>query len=42
MSIPSLAHTFAACEVEVDPETGAVEIIAYTSIDDCAGRSTRC
>jgi carbon-monoxide dehydrogenase large subunit len=35
MSIPSFAYTFAACEVEVDPETGAVEIIAYTSIDDC-------
>jgi carbon-monoxide dehydrogenase large subunit len=26
MSIPSFAYTFAACEVEVDPETGAVEI----------------
>ena len=35
MSIPSFAYTFAACEVEVDPATGAVEIIAYTSIDDC-------
>jgi carbon-monoxide dehydrogenase large subunit len=23
------------CEVEVDPETGVVEIAAYTSIDDC-------
>ena len=35
MSVPSFAYTSAVCEVEVDPETGAVEIIAYTSIDDC-------
>jgi carbon-monoxide dehydrogenase large subunit len=35
MSIPSFAYTFAACEVELDPATEAVEIIAYTSIDDC-------
>ena len=35
MSIPSFAYTCAACEVEVDPETGVVEVVRYTSIDDC-------
>jgi carbon-monoxide dehydrogenase large subunit len=35
MSIPSFAYTCAVCEVEVDPETGVVEIVRYTSIDDC-------
>jgi carbon-monoxide dehydrogenase large subunit len=35
MSIPSYAYTGAACEVEIDPETGVVEIVGYTSIDDC-------
>jgi aerobic carbon-monoxide dehydrogenase large subunit len=35
MSLPSFAYTFAVCEVEVDPETGIIEIVAYTSIDDC-------
>jgi len=35
MSIPSFAYTCAVCEVEVDPETGLVEIVRYTSIDDC-------
>ncbi|PYO21690.1 MAG: hypothetical protein DMD85_13355 [Candidatus Rokuibacteriota bacterium] len=25
----------AVCEVEVDPETGAVELVRYTSVDDC-------
>jgi len=35
MSIPSFAYTAAVCEVEVDPETGVVEIVRYTSIDDC-------
>jgi len=35
MSVPSFAYTSAVCEVEVDPETGVVEIAAYTSIDDC-------
>lgn len=35
MNIPSYAYTCAVCEVEVDPETGVVEIIGYVSIDDC-------
>jgi aerobic carbon-monoxide dehydrogenase large subunit len=35
MSIPSYAYTSAVCEVEIDPETGLVEVIGYTSIDDC-------
>src|SRR5438552_12992222 len=35
MSIPSYAYTCAVCEVEVDPETGLVEIVGYVSIDDC-------
>ena len=35
MSIPSYAYTCAVCEVEADPETGLVEVVRYTSIDDC-------
>ena len=35
MSIPSYAYTSAVCEVEVDPETGLVEVIRYASVDDC-------
>jgi carbon-monoxide dehydrogenase large subunit len=35
MSIPSYAYTFAVCEVEVDPETGLVEVVGYVSVDDC-------
>ena len=35
MSIPSYAYTCAVCEVEVDPETGRVEVIRYASVDDC-------
>jgi carbon-monoxide dehydrogenase large subunit len=35
MSLPSFAYTCAVCEVEVDPQTGVVEIVRYTSIDDC-------
>jgi carbon-monoxide dehydrogenase large subunit len=35
MSIPSFAYTCVVCEVEIDPETGIVDVIAYTSIDDC-------
>ena len=34
MSLPSFAYTCAVCEVEVDPDTGVVEIVRYTSIDD--------
>ena len=35
MSLPSFAYTCAVCEVEVDPETGFVDIVRYASIDDC-------
>ncbi|MBV9686169.1 MAG: xanthine dehydrogenase family protein molybdopterin-binding subunit [Alphaproteobacteria bacterium] len=35
MSLPSFAYTCAVCEVEIDPETGFVEVVRYTSIDDC-------
>jgi carbon-monoxide dehydrogenase large subunit len=35
MSIPSFAYTSAVCEVEIDPETGIVEVVRYVSIDDC-------
>jgi aerobic carbon-monoxide dehydrogenase large subunit len=35
MSIPSYAYTCAVCEVEVDPETGLVEVVRYASVDDC-------
>jgi carbon-monoxide dehydrogenase large subunit len=35
MSIPSYAYTCAVCEVEVDPETGVVEVVRYASVDDC-------
>jgi carbon-monoxide dehydrogenase large subunit len=35
MNLPSFAYTCAVCEVEVDPDTGAVEIVRYVSIDDC-------
>jgi aerobic carbon-monoxide dehydrogenase large subunit len=35
MSIPSFAYTCAVCEVEVDPDTGLVDIVRYASMDDC-------
>ena len=35
MPMPSFAYTSAVCEVEVDPETGAVGVVRYTSVDDC-------
>src|SRR5207302_4207381 len=34
MSIPSYPYGCAVCEVEVDPETGVVEIVRYTTVDD--------
>jgi carbon-monoxide dehydrogenase large subunit len=34
MSVPSFPYGCAVCEVEVDPETGLVEIVRYTSVDD--------
>jgi aerobic carbon-monoxide dehydrogenase large subunit len=35
MPVPSFPYGSAVCEVEVDPETGAVEIVRYTTVDDC-------
>src|SRR6185437_8340696 len=35
MCTPSYAYTSAVCEVEIDPETGLVEVVGYASIDDC-------
>jgi carbon-monoxide dehydrogenase large subunit len=35
MSIPSYASTCAVCEVEIDSETGLVEVVGYVSVDDC-------
>ena len=35
MNVPSYAYTCAVCEVEVDPETGLVDVVRYASIDDC-------
>jgi carbon-monoxide dehydrogenase large subunit len=34
VSVPSFPYGSAVCEVEVDPETGVVEIVRYTSVDD--------
>jgi carbon-monoxide dehydrogenase large subunit len=33
-SVPSYPYGCAVCEVEVDPETGGVEIVRYTTVDD--------
>jgi aerobic carbon-monoxide dehydrogenase large subunit len=33
-AVPSYPFGCAVCEVEVDPETGGVEIVRYTSVDD--------
>ena len=33
-AVPSYAFGCAVCELEVDPETGTVEIVRYTSVDD--------
>jgi carbon-monoxide dehydrogenase large subunit len=35
MPVPSFPYGTAVCETEVDPETGVVEIVRYTSVDDC-------
>jgi carbon-monoxide dehydrogenase large subunit len=32
---PSFPYGCAVCEVEVDPETGAVDLVRYTTVDDC-------
>ena len=34
VSTPSFPYGCAVCEVEVDPETGAVDVVRYTSVDD--------
>jgi len=34
VSTPSFPYGCAICEVEVDPDTGVVEIVRYTSVDD--------
>ena len=33
-AVPSYAFGCAVCELEVDPETGEVQIVRYTSVDD--------
>lgn len=35
VSVPSFPYGCAVCELEIDPETGTVEIVRYTSVDDC-------
>jgi carbon-monoxide dehydrogenase large subunit len=35
MPMPSFPYGSAVCEVEVDPDTGVVDIVRYTSVDDC-------
>jgi carbon-monoxide dehydrogenase large subunit len=35
MPVPSFPYGTAVCEVEVDAETGAVDIVRYTTVDDC-------
>ncbi|MGH7389642.1 MAG: xanthine dehydrogenase family protein molybdopterin-binding subunit [Candidatus Rokuibacteriota bacterium] len=35
MDQPSFPYGCAVCEVEVDPETGVVEVVRYTAVDDC-------
>jgi aerobic carbon-monoxide dehydrogenase large subunit len=34
MAVPSYPYGCAVCEVEVDPETGAVEVVRHTTVDD--------
>ena len=35
MTAPSFPYGSAVCEVEVDPETGVVDVVRYTTVDDC-------
>jgi aerobic carbon-monoxide dehydrogenase large subunit len=35
LSEPSFPYGTAVCEVEVDPDTGVVEVVRYTTVDDC-------
>ena len=41
VSTPSFPYGCAVCEVEVDPETGAVEIVRYTRSTTSAAPSIR-
>jgi carbon-monoxide dehydrogenase large subunit len=34
MSVPSYPYGCAVCEVEVDPDTGVVEVVRWTTVDD--------
>jgi carbon-monoxide dehydrogenase large subunit len=33
--VPSFPYGCAVCEVEVDPETGVVDVVRWTCVDDC-------
>jgi len=33
--LPSYPYGCAVCEVEVDPETGVVEVVRHSTVDDC-------
>jgi carbon-monoxide dehydrogenase large subunit len=33
--LPSFAYGCAVSEVEIDPETGVVQVVAHTNVDDC-------
>ncbi|HEY5208771.1 MAG TPA: xanthine dehydrogenase family protein molybdopterin-binding subunit [Stellaceae bacterium] len=35
MAFPSGAHV---CEVEIDPETGTLELVSYVAVDDCGNQ----
>src|SRR5206468_7266567 len=35
MPVPSFPYGCAVCEVEIDPETGGVEVVRYTTVADC-------
>src|SRR2546425_985194 len=35
MPVPSFPYGCAACQGQVDPETGVVELVSYTTVDDC-------
>jgi carbon-monoxide dehydrogenase large subunit len=35
MTLPSFPYGTAVCEVEIDPETGVVDVVRYTTVDDC-------
>ena len=34
-SLPSFAYGCAVCEVEIDPESGVVQVVRHTNVDDC-------